>query len=176
MRFDRESIGEVGKKLAILADDSTPKLQSAVSTSLQANCPKEALEACYAVAAVVLQKAILTNRTTPGDVTVALASAAVKEYDAQVEKKREQSDLFLDGISRGKVGPQADYRKNKALIDGAWNFAREKDADPVQSLGLIAVTYCEHVAKQVLGADALDAMQSELEGLVTRVHAAIQGA
>jgi len=177
MSFDGESFSGLAKILAVLAENVVPRLRSTVSASLQAGCPILMSEACLAIAAVILEKAIITNSTTPGDIALRLRTLAVKEYEASLLKKRDTKDLWVEAMSTGKRGSQVEYRKNKTSIENAWNWARDRGANPFESMGLITLTYCEYVAKVALNTpDVLGATQSELEAFVTNVRAVIKDA
>ena len=175
MRTSATSLHDLAKKLAALAQREVPRLQHAVSD--KGSVPAPGSDACFAIAPVILEKAIITNKTTPDDVAARLATAAVKEYEALLQKSRDPKDLLIQAMSLNKTGFLAQYSKNKTSLESAWNFARDQEADPFESMGLIALTYCRHVAKGLPDApEAIQAMQSALEALVTNVHEAIQEA
>jgi hypothetical protein len=175
MRFDPESINDLARTLAALAFDEIPRLQGGVSS--QGLVPTDASDACFAIASVVLEKTIITNRTMPGDVSVRLAATAVKEYETLLQKSRDPKELLVEAMSLSKTGFQAQYKKNKVSLEGAWNLARDQGTDPFGSMAMIGLQYCKHVAKSSVQApDALAAMQMELDVFVARIRAAIEDA
>jgi hypothetical protein len=175
VRTDAASIHNLARKLATLAQTEVSQVQCAVSD--KASLPAAASDACFAIAPVILEKAIITNKTTPGDIAARLATAAVKEYEALLQQSRDPKELLLQAMTLNRNGFLGQYSRNKAVLERAWNFSRDQEADPFESMGMIAFTYCRHLAKGLPEApEAIAAMQSALGAFVTTIHEAIQEA
>jgi hypothetical protein len=175
MRYDHDSMTRVAANLALLAADEVAQLQRVLSANGAAH--SAAAEACLAFAPSVLQKAIVANKTVPGDIALQLSGLALRAYEDQLWKRsdpKEQVRKGLLGRKYEKLEPQARYAKYKSHFENSWTIVREHGLDPFESIGIIILGCLAVDTARVETPDSVSAVRREIGAFISRVDAAME--
>lgn len=181
MFYSSERFLVTAKSLAMLANDQVSQIAEAAASDMGKDYPSEITGAALALAPHFVEKAILTA-SLPGDVSVRLSAMFVDEFEA-VAKIVCNVGGFSNPIKKAFFNAsfrtmfRGQYKELRPIVDNVWHMAREEQSDPIDTLALVTVKYCENSSRLKLESEnSLFKTADVLHALFRQVHRSISGA
>lgn len=146
MFYSIERINRLAKRLALLANDNVNLLASAVVNG-SGRAP-EVTGVVMGVMPHLIEKAIITNPSLPGDVSLRVASQFVREFELLM-KSVCNAGGFSNPIKKMLFNASfhtmffQEYEELRPKIDKVWEIAREQQANPIEYLAYSLIKRCE---------------------------------
>jgi len=180
MIYNNDLLLNLAKRLAMFANDRVSALASAAAIKYGPDYDPSITGAALAMMPHIMEKAIMTNPTLPGDVSLKLSLQFTQEFEI-VAKLVCNAGGFTNPIKKAFFNTSfhtmfsRQYKELKPKFDGIWQMAYEQQSDPIDLIGYGLVKYCESSSGLALESDtSIDASCKAMRTLFRDVHGMLQ--